>query len=490
MEDAIEQLADLSLRDADDSRDDSREDAPDVSVSLADVSLRDAATPRVVFNSACALHRFSRAASAALLATIFERPERLTAVAVGVAAAQQHTPVDVVVSTARSPLDSPHVTKVHGQPHVDRVASLCKAVPAALAASTLEVPEEWPSGDIYLGPESLAALEGAVATLEQGVDSVFAGTTTFVAPRPPGHHAHRDAPSGFCLLNNAHVAIQYAAAKHDVTHAVILDIDLHHGDGSQALAWTQGGWQVDDTPGTYNDWGRQPASPPHVAYLSLHDIHSFPVELDYATRDRLVEASVCVAGHGMCVWNVHLEEYTTDEEFDRLYTSKYSAVLHQARAWLATQTGRGLVVLSAGFDALEHENHQMQRHGVHVPSRFYHRFASDAAKLAQECADGHLLALLEGGYSDGALALGSLALVTGLGGCAWNPDWGSSAVVKRLARGCRDGSRKEGWEGNAVRQGRAWMGVAEKPMDTARISTRLRGTPAHLRPTTPAAPPS
>src|SRR5438874_22016 len=102
--------------------------------------------------------------------------------------------------------------------------------------------------------------------------------------------------SGFCYLNNVHIAIARASQLYGLTHAVILDFDLHHGDGSQSIAWA------------LND-KRQVSKGsllPTIAYYSLHDIKSYPCEL--GDTEKVKNASLCMEdAHGQNVWNVHLE---------------------------------------------------------------------------------------------------------------------------------------------------------------------------------------
>ena len=100
---------------------------------------------------------------------------------------------------------------------------------------------------------------------------------------------------------------------------------------------------------------------------------------------------------------VHLDHYRTESDFRRLYDDKYKIVFSKAARFLgATCATRQntLVLISAGFDACAYEYPGMQRHGKHVPPSFYHMFARDAVHFADAHADGKLVSVLEGGYSD------------------------------------------------------------------------------------------
>jgi histone deacetylase HOS3 len=218
------------------------------------------------------------------------------------------------------------------------------------------------------------------------------------------------------MINNVHIAIAYAHRKYGIRRAVILDFDLHHGDGSQAIAWN-----INERSKTSRNAPRSPhrsseAPSLRIGYFSLHDIYSFPCE--EGLPDKVREASLCVNAHGQTIWNVHLRHHPTNESFDTIYASEYSALFKRASDFLrdAAPNERCMVFLSAGFDASEHETKGMQRHGYQLPTHFYQRFASDAIHLANQHASGKILSVLEGGYADRAITSGSFAYMVGLAG--------------------------------------------------------------------------
>ena len=108
--------------------------------------------------------------------------------------------------------------------------------------------------------------------------------SAFVSVRPPGHHATCGVPSGFCWLNNVVCGAVYAAAAHNVRHVAIVDIDLHHGDGTQAIV-RQLSLPADDEPGPGpgpagdDAPGKKAVQAPRLFYGSLHDILSYPCEV-------------------------------------------------------------------------------------------------------------------------------------------------------------------------------------------------------------------
>lgn len=444
----------------------------------------------VVLSPLLAEHVFGRKwESKSYLATIFERPQRLLASCIGVAAALTMFPFyyKVVNSTKKGSIFSPYVKRVHGSRWPQMLHELCIDSQAKLAAGKLEVPEDWNTGDIYLVPRTITAVEGSIGAIESAFDALFeeqSHNMAFVLLRPPGHHCHASLPSGFCLLNNAQLGIEYAYEKHGVTHCAILDIDLHHGDGLQDICWERGGFEGDhgieeSESGPRDEYGKGFASYPKVGYFSLHDIKSYPAELGYATKDTIRNASTCVMDHDVNIWNVHLQSWATEDEFYKHYQTKYVAILNRANQFLNTAKKqherekeeyaaamvkylkytekphslpvvkrpvapppfKPLIVISAGFDALEYENPQMQRHGINVPTSFYATFTRDVVKLAKIHTGGKVVSFLEGGYSDGALTTGIFSHLIGLidndDDDLWNPTWGSDQVMRELTKGCK-----------------------------------------------------
>ncbi|PRT56373.1 Histone deacetylase HOS3 [Wickerhamiella sorbophila] len=412
------------------------------------------ASTKVLISASAHLHRYTRPwASKRELSTIVERPERLLACYMGLGAAYMVAPLEIVEVMRRSSLTAPHVVKVHGKEWIDELIKLVSEVDLKHAANELEVPDTWPSGDIYLCSDTVKALEGVIGAIENGVDLIFEAprNRAFVTIRPPGHHCHEDAASGFCMLNNAHIAIQYAKSHHQISHALIFDFDLHHGDGSQDLVWKLG----------FNSTGD--ADLP-MAYYSLHDINSYPTERGYADPALLSAASVCLDGHGVSIWNVHLEPFATEEEFDELYESKYAVLFHRALDFLLKaekeslandKPFRPLIVISAGFDGSEFETPGMQRHKVHLPTSFYNRFTRDCGALADRFAAGRLLSLLEGGYSTPAISTGVLSHLTGLANVPFKPSWARNEVAKEFELGAKPRWKPSGQAGAGIQLGRA-----------------------------------
>lgn len=413
----------------------------------------------VVVHDACYGHRFARPRSSrATLGSIVERPERIRAGVLGVSAAyvrlgRRHAgeryaphpsldpralpaPPFQIRKTARSlALTSPAVAHVHGNKWMDDLQTMCDAAESRLALNGKELVRprsagkddhapEFHQGDLYLCSESLDAFEGALGGVCEGVDAVFGPSSTkraFVCIRPPGHHCSSGHPSGFCWINNVHVGISYAAMTHGLTHAAILDFDLHHGDGSQEITWEQNS-RAATAPKNAALYKKT-----RIGYFSLHDINSYPCEM--GDFEKVRNASVCIdKAHSQSIWNVHLDPWKTESEFWELYATKYAILLEKARAFLRLHTERlastpngpkpkAAIFISAGFDASEWEGAGMQRHKVNVPTEFYAKFTADVARMAEEDGlgtDGRVISVLEGGYSDRALTSGVLSHLSGL----------------------------------------------------------------------------
>ncbi|RKP29274.1 hypothetical protein METBISCDRAFT_28384 [Metschnikowia bicuspidata] len=233
--------------------------------------------------------------------------------------------------------------------------------------------------------------------------------------------------------------------------------------------------------------------------------------MEYATKDSIRNASLCIMDHDLNLWNVHLQAWATEEEFYKHYQTKYVAILNRANQFFVQAKKqhdqlmadyhadsakynrtmqkphasrphtkppppppfKPLIIISAGFDASEYENPQMKRHGVCVPTSFYATFTKDVVKLARIHSGGKVISFLEGGYSDGALVSGVFSHLIGLtntqedddGPSLWNKTWGTDAVIKEICKGCKSAwtpyknprSEVTIWANEVIKMGRAMM---------------------------------
>jgi acetoin utilization deacetylase AcuC-like enzyme len=196
----------------------------------------------------------------------------------------------------------------------------------------------------------VGALCDAIDRIARGEDS-----SAFCAIRPPGHHALRDAPMGFCVVNNIAVAAKRAQAV-GFERVLIVDWDVHHGNGTQASFWTD----------------------PSVGFLS---IHRFPFYPGTGREDERGEGK----GEGFTV-NIPVAADTSAQEFlNRMI---------DATEPFADRLRPQLILLSAGFDA--HVADPVG--GLTLESEHYEQAGQWIADLAKRHCAGRLVSVLEGGY--------------------------------------------------------------------------------------------
>ncbi|KAJ3775524.1 Arginase/deacetylase [Lentinula raphanica] len=446
------------------------------------------ASASIFIQDACYQHRYIRSRDTSL---IVERPERLTAVKFGLAAAVTRIQ-EVVAKSTDDPNDlAAALDKLTLAAHSDSLTSPIHVVHSSATLDLLshpavqfshafpdrsdltkdpqeylknlkrwseestdnvlkgisEIPKDLAQGDLYLCPESLSAIQGALGTVCEAIDTAVnpdpsTSKRAFVAIRPPGHHCGEDTPSGFCFVNNVIVGAAHAHLKHGIHRVVIFDIDLHHGNGTQSLAWaineeTQRR-RLEAEARTENRESPSVSSPGlQIYYSSIHDVLSYPCE-DGATS--LVQAaSVSISGaHGQWIENVHLQTYE-DGRFWDLYEKDYKKIIRKAEEFARFTATKGnedlLVMISCGFDASEHEYASMSRHGRKVPTNFYAQFTKDARAFAEDYAKGRIVSVLEGGYSNRALSSGTLAHFCALElpeGHTWAEDWWNEDNLSKL----------------------------------------------------------
>jgi acetoin utilization deacetylase AcuC-like enzyme len=168
-----------------------------------------------------------------------ERPARLRAALDGIDAAGLR---DAVVELAPRRATTDELVRVHPERYLDLVEEFCRRGGGALDPDTIVGPGSWDTALVAAG-----SVLAAVDALAEG-----RGDSAFVAARPPGHHAQAEQSMGFCMINN--IAVGAAALAERGERVLIVDFDVHHGNGTQDIFW-------DD---------------PRVLYISTHEWPLYP----------------------------------------------------------------------------------------------------------------------------------------------------------------------------------------------------------------------
>jgi acetoin utilization deacetylase AcuC-like enzyme len=217
------------------------------------------------------------------------------------------------------------------------------------------------SRDLVLSPGSLEAARCGAGGACLAVDRVMAGAAknAFVAARPPGHHATRAQAMGFCLFNNAAIAVRRALAAHGAERVAIIDFDVHHGNGTQEIFWAE----------------------KNVLYCSTHQTPLYPgtgAASETGAFDTIVNAPLAKGDGG--------------ERFRAALTER---VLPRLDAFASD-----FVIVSAGFDARLHD----PLGGLRLLEEDFREATLRIMEIAARRCRGRIVSLLEGGYRPDDLA--------------------------------------------------------------------------------------
>ncbi|CAJ1085668.1 histone deacetylase 6 isoform X1 [Xyrichtys novacula] len=236
---------------------------------------------------------------------------------------------------------------------------------------------------VYLHPETFQVCVSAVGSVLQLVDQVMTSELRngFAIIRPPGHHAQSDQANGFCVFNNVAIAARYARTRHSVSRVLIVDWDVHHGQGIQYL------FQDD----------------PSVLYFSVHRYEGG------AYWPHLLESDSQSFGSGQAEGrNINLPWNKTG-----MTHADYISAFQQLLLPVALEFQPQLVLVSAGFDAAVGD----QKGEMCVSPQCFHVLTH----MLMSLAEGRLVLALEGGYNLQSTAEGAAACVRALLGGACPP---------------------------------------------------------------------
>jgi acetoin utilization deacetylase AcuC-like enzyme len=278
-----------------------------------------------------------------------ESPERLRSVTAHLNSTRlpaRFEPGKIVLATVEQ------LARVHSPSHVERVREFAQDGGGRIEADTV------------VSRQSFDVALRAAGTACDAVDRVLKDdhSRACCLTRPPGHHALADDPMGFCLFNNVAVAARQAIAKHKLSRVLIVDWDVHHGNGTQDIFY-------DDA---------------EVYFLSAH---RFPFYPGSGTREETG------TGKGLgTVFNMPVEYGTARRQ--------YFAEFLQLLADCAKRCRPELVLISAGFDA-----HRLDPIGsLDLETEDFAVLTRLVLDVADEYCQGRCVSVLEGGYNVQALA--------------------------------------------------------------------------------------
>lgn len=245
-----------------------------------------------------------------------------------------------------------HLRLVHDEPYLEFLGRACESGGGRIEADTV------------VSRQSFAAARVATGAVVDAVERVTRGDDkrAFCLIRPPGHHALPNQAMGFCLFNHVAVAARFATQELKVERVLIVDWDVHHGNGTQAVFWEDG----------------------QVGFLSIHRYPFYP-----GSGRR--EETGAGAGAGM-ICNIPVEFGTPVETYHRWF--------REGLERLAARVRPQLVLISAGFDA--HYRDPIGSLGLRTED--FELLTQRVVDIANEYAGGRAVSLLEGGYEPSALA--------------------------------------------------------------------------------------
>jgi acetoin utilization deacetylase AcuC-like enzyme len=273
-----------------------------------------------------------------------ERPERLVEI---VRRLKAKGVLSELTALKPTPAGLDWIEMVHSPEYITRTRRSCQDNPSYL--DSLDVPISSKSYEA-----ALMAAGGMLAAVDAVMEKKVANA--FCAVRPPGHHATEDQAMGFCIFNSVAIGAKYIQKRHGLPKVLIVDWDVHHGNGTQATF--------------YDD--------PTVLYFSVHQYPFYP-----GTGSRAEKGS----GKGLnYTINVPLRAGSGDSDCLAAFENELKPA--------ALEFSPDFVLVSAGFDA--HEDDLLGQ--MRVTTEGFARLTEIVKAIAVMCCGGRLVSILEGGY--------------------------------------------------------------------------------------------
>lgn len=243
--------------------------------------------------------------------------------------------------------DRTDILRCHSPSHYDLIEDACRQGVDSLDPDTTISSESF---DV-----ALLAAGGVLSAIDAVVNGLV--ENAFVVARPPGHHASFDRAQGFCLFNSVAVGARYAQLQYELERILIVDWDVHHGNGTQDIFYE------DDS----------------VFYFSLHQSPHYP-----GTGARTEEGEARGRGYTL---NIPLPAGTPAQDYRNAFSTALELIVKKLHP--------DLVMISAGFDS--HRDDPLG--GLMLDNIDFIWMTEQLKHLAEKYAEGRLISLLEGGYN-------------------------------------------------------------------------------------------